>query len=208
MAEIGEGFYNASSKLEEQAEVIILDSVPSSTKKGFVLIGKVIADRKVNWGTITGVLKWSWSEFGEVKISGIGMNTYMFEFRDERSAKRAINEGPWSIDGYCMALFEWDMHRRLEDIDMTKIRFWIQIHGLARDQMVGENALRLGRKIGEVIEVDWTEGGIGIGASYIRVRVEFKVDNPLVKGVWVQREDRRKYWVSFKYERLSSFCFK
>lgn len=50
------------------------------------LVGRVIAERIVNWGAVTGILKWSWSDFGEVRISGLGLNLFLFEFKQLRGA--------------------------------------------------------------------------------------------------------------------------
>lgn len=188
----------------EQTEVTFLDSISCGSEKEAVLVGRLIADRKINWGTVRGVLKWSWSEMGEIKISGIGMNTFLFEFQDPKGAERVLTEGPWSVDGHCLTLVKWSLDSRLEDVDLSSVIFWVQIHGLCRDQMIQANAVKLGEKIGRVVKVDDSFGG---KRCFMRVRVEFKIDNPLVKGAWVQNVSGKKYWVEFKYERLSAFCF-
>lgn len=95
------------TKMNKQAEVTIMDSVSFSPDKKNILIGKVIAGKKVSWGNITGVLRWSWSEFGKVKISSLGDNLFMFEFANHLMANCALSEGPWSIDGFWLNLKQW-----------------------------------------------------------------------------------------------------
>lgn len=89
-----------------------------------------MAKRKINRGTVIGVLKWSWNGLGEVRISGLGLNMFLFEFKEERDAERALNEGPWSIDGYCMNLARWEDDKRLEDVNLNMINLLVQIHRL------------------------------------------------------------------------------
>lgn len=81
-----------------------MDYVAFSPDKENTLIGKVKAGKKVSWGNVTGVLRWSWSEFGKVKISGLGDNLFMFEFANHLMVDRVLSEGSWSIDGFWLNL--------------------------------------------------------------------------------------------------------
>lgn len=192
----------------EQSEVIHLSSSLDSPNKNTALVGRVIADRKINWGTVMGVLKWSWSDLGEVRISGLKANVFLFDFKEEKGAVRALEEGPWSIDGHCLNIVKWDHNKRLDELNLDTISFWIQIHGLQRDQMMIENAYKIAQKAGKVVEVDENVGVFGVCGCYLRAKVMIKVDEPLSKGTWVLGQKDEKYWIDFKYERLSAFCFR
>lgn len=193
--------------VEEQTEVTLLDSAAFSPGQDKVLIGRVIAEKKVSWGNITGVLKWSWSDLGEVKISMIGDNLFMFDFNSVKMAKRAISEGPWSIDGFWLNLKHWQSDKRFEDIEFDSVPCWVQIHGLAPDQMLLRNAKVIGENIGKVVEIEEGESDASFRKTYMRIKVELEVGKSLKKGMWVRREEASPVWVEFKYERLSSFCF-
>lgn len=39
-----------------------------------------------------GVLKWSWSELRDVRISGLKANVFLFDFKDEKGAVRALRK--------------------------------------------------------------------------------------------------------------------
>lgn len=55
--------------LKDQTAVTILDSGLNNTELSAALVGRVMAEKKmICWGNVTGVLKWSWSKYGEVKI--------------------------------------------------------------------------------------------------------------------------------------------
>lgn len=60
--------------------------------------------------------------------------------------------------------------------------------------------------VGEMVEVDVDEESIG-WRPYLRVKVAINIHNPLMKGMHLNMA-RNKVWISFLYERLSSFYFK
>lgn len=49
---------------------------------------------------------------------------------------------------------------------------------------------------------------LGTCGSYLRTKVEFKVDEPLCRGTWMMSQKNETYWISFKYERLFALCFR
>ena len=44
-------------------------------------------------------------------------------------------------------------------------------------------------------------------AKFIRVKVMLDVLKPLIPGFYHTRVEKSPFWVQFKYERLSEFCF-
>lgn len=64
----------------------------------------------------------------------------------------------------------------------------------------------LGKAIGEVIELDVDNEGIGWG-SYLRVKVWLDISRLILKGKLINFA-RTQAWLSFKYECLPNFCFK
>lgn len=47
---------------------------------------------------------------------------------------------------------------------------------------------------------------VDINKPYLRVKVHFDLETPLHLGFMLNREGYNPVWISFKYERLSSFC--
>lgn len=43
--------------------------------------------------------------------------------------------------------------------------------------------------------------------SFLRVRVDVDVYNPLKLGIFIKNDDGTNHWLAFKYERLSDFYF-
>ena len=95
----------------------------------------------------------------------------------------------------------------IEELDFTKVIFWVQIHNLPLEMMTRVNAEKIGRKIGRLVEVEdpmMVEGG---GRGFLRIRVAMKVLKPLEDGFWVPRRDKDRACASIRYEKLFDFCF-
>ena len=77
--------------------------------------------------------------------------------------------------------------------------------GLPFEHMTEEAGRNIGGKLGRVIEVDkrsWQADQ----AKFMRVRVDLPIEKPLRRGGHVTNMDGERCWVSFKYERLPTFC--
>lgn len=53
-----------------------------------------------------------------------------------------------------MILKDWKSKATINDIDLSKATFWIRIHGLPLKGLEVVNAIWIGSKLGEVLEVD------------------------------------------------------
>ena len=64
----------------------------------------------------------------------------------------------------------------------------------------------LGNCLGNFIEADRRTGHYD-QAKFMRIRVDLQLDKPLRRRGKVAGDDGDKFWVSFKYERLPTFCY-
>ena len=64
----------------------------------------------------------------------------------------------------------------------------------------------LGNRLGKYIETD-KRSWLSEQAKFMRVRVDLPINRPLQRGGNIVNPDDEKFWVSFKYERLPTFCF-
>lgn len=81
----------------------------------------------------------------------------------------------------------------------------MQIHGLPLRFLDTETAIELGESLGEVL-LDEAEKEM-VGGDFVQVRVRIDVSKPLSRGRRVILDDRTKTLVSFKYEKLTNFCY-
>lgn len=64
----------------------------------------------------------------------------------------------------------------------------------------------LGKFVGKIIELDVDKDGLGWG-PYLCIKVWVDISKPLIRGRLMNFAGNQ-FWLAFKYERLSNFCFK
>ncbi|XVE61302.1 hypothetical protein DITRI_Ditri06bG0029100 [Diplodiscus trichospermus] len=108
----------------------------------FWLVGKLIADIILNRRRVIGVIQSIWKR--EVKaIKKVEANTYMISFKDKRSIEEAPKSSLWSIMGSCLNLKRWRIDQVIQEINLSKMAIWIQVHKLPLEMMTKKNAEKI-----------------------------------------------------------------
>ncbi|KAK8705890.1 hypothetical protein V6N13_049476 [Hibiscus sabdariffa] len=193
-----------------EGKVLTLDESEAGELDGrrLALVGKIIADKPLSKGGVQGVFRRVWGEWRDFTITELSENTYLFTFKEARAAEQILEEGPWSVMGYCICLHRWQPGLTLEELDFSQVPYWVQVHGLSLDQMSPKNAKKVGDQIGRVLEIEDPISSHGIRRCFFRIRVLIDVSKPLPSGFWASRAGKSNRWVSFKYEHLADFCYK
>lgn len=92
------------------------------------------------------------------------------------------------------------------NIIFTHSPFWVQFWGLPFGMMDEELGRELRNSLRKFIEID-KRFGQDDQAKFMRIRVDLPLDKPLRRGGKIANAEGGKFWVTFKYERLPSFCF-
>ncbi|KAK9265662.1 hypothetical protein L1049_003420 [Liquidambar formosana] len=109
--------------------------------------------------------------------------------------------------GSHLVLICWRLCLVLEELDFSRSQFWIQIHGLSLGNKTTANATKIGNMIGKFISVDSHNSNGLFWESFLRIKVDLLISNPLKTGFVLKRDALPPVWIQFKYERLSDFCF-
>ncbi|XVF03584.1 hypothetical protein REPUB_Repub05bG0006000 [Reevesia pubescens] len=191
-----------------EGKILTLDESEAGELNGrrLALVGKIIADRPLSKGGVQGVFKRAWGEWRDFSVTELCENTYLFTFKKARAAEQILEDGPWSVMGYCICLHRWQPGFTLDELDFSQVAYWVQVHGLSLDQMSPKNAKKVGDQIGRVMEIEDPISSHGIRRGFFRIRVLIDVSKPLPSGFWASRAGKSNIWASFKYEHLADFC--
>lgn len=72
--------------------------------------------------------------------------------------------------------------------------------------MTSRNAVKIGKGLGSVLEVDNGNAVGQICRQYLRIKVEINTLLALVPRFLLPRHGKDPLWISFKYERLADYC--
>ncbi|KAL6494399.1 hypothetical protein OROGR_031199 [Orobanche gracilis] len=144
------------------------------------LVGRFLTDKPIKVEAMQRVMASVWRPTRGVDVFEIGENLFRFDFYHEKERARIMENGPWSFENNTLACQYLEPGVSPETIRLETVDMWVQIHGLPRDHATEE---------------------------YLRLRVRFDIKKPLPPDSIIRRRDGTETLISFKYERLHTFCF-
>lgn len=118
-----------------------------------------------------------------------------------------LNQAPWNIKGHLLFLKPWSLGATLHEISLNHAAFNVQIHGLPLDHITLDNAIEVGKALGNLIKVE-EDPLYGLAfRKFIRLKVELDVTKPLQQGFKMPRLGNHEIWIAIKYEKLADFCY-
>lgn len=195
------------TKEEEEDSFISSNSSPDLLEEcELSLFGRLLVDRNQNQRALKNTLRSAWKMGSDLKIVEVGNNILQFKFSSKYQLEWVERRGPWNFENNLLLLCRWRRGLSLSNLVFTHAPFWVQIWGLPFEHMTEDAGRDIGSKIGRVIEVDkrsWQADQ----AKFMRVRIDLPIEKPLRRGGYITNMDGERCWVSFKYERLPTFCF-
>jgi hypothetical protein len=90
----------------------------------------------------------------------------------------------------------------------AKMAVWVRVLDLPLDMMNKVFGKIIGNWVGKFLSVDVDDDGVAWGKE-LRIRVEIRVDKPLLRGVILKEseDDVEGKWFDLKYEKIPHFCF-
>ncbi|KAI8005848.1 hypothetical protein LOK49_LG07G00566 [Camellia lanceoleosa] len=173
------------------------------------LVGKILASKNLNKTAVLNIIQGAWKTRAKLVISSWLNNIFLFQFIDPEDRQRVLMEAPWSVMGYLLVLQPLALGRSVEQMDFKWSPFWIQVYGTPVAKLTRQNGEIIGRRIGNLIGVEALHDSLLLERSFLRLRVEVDVSKPLPRGFILQHHGSKdkESWVSYKYEKLSDFCY-
>jgi hypothetical protein len=192
---------------EEDEEVVApeIEVMPMVDRGSACVVGKLLADRLVGKEVIKTPLIRAWQPTKSVTFKTLGTNLFLIDFEDECDKIRVMEGRPWTFDGNLVSLADFDGIKPVAELEFEKVAFWVRMYNLPLACMSKAMGLRIGASMGEVLEVDVDDEGVGWG-EYLRVRIVLDLTKPLSRGRRLKLCDR-SIWITFKYEKIPHFCF-
>lgn len=170
------------------------------------LFGRLLSDHKQNERALKNTLRAAWKLGSDLRIVDVGKDIMQFKFSFKYQMEWVEKSGPWNFENNLLLQSRWKKGLSTANITFTHTPFWVQIWGLPFEHMSEGVGKDIGGKFGEYLEIDkrsWQSDQ----AKFMRVRVNVQIDKPLRRGGYVKNTEGERFWITFKYERLPTFCF-
>ncbi|KAK9988823.1 hypothetical protein SO802_029062 [Lithocarpus litseifolius] len=142
----------------------------------------------------------------DLRIVKVGNNILHFKFGSSCQLERVEKGGPWNFQNSLLLICRWRKGLTATNITFTHAPFWIQVWGFPFEYMSKEAGKDIGSKLGKVIEVN-KRLLQAEQAKFMRIRVAISIDKPLRRGRNITNADGELCWLTFRYERLPTFCY-
>ena len=183
-----------------------VDDVGGENMFELSLVGRFLTDRSINFNFMRDRLSHLWRPGKGVCISEFANQRYIFKFFHVVDLKRVLAGGPWTYDNHLLIL-HWIQPGEYPNLSpLNYIDIWVQVFDLPSSCMSESVGKQLGNYIGSFLEYDTNNIGESL-KKYMRLRVTMDVRPPLKRGKRIRTPNGDGFFVSFKYEHLSLFCF-
>lgn len=191
---------------EEEGEVLMMEGDVSRDKQTFILVGRFLTERNINFLAMQNVLAALWRPQKGVEIHDIGNHRYTFVFYHVLDVQKVVEGGPWSFEQSPLICHKLEPMEDANAVPLNKMDIWVQVHDIPTGMLSDKVLQTIGNQVGTFVKVD--AGNIsGLWRQYVRIRVSLDIDKPLKRRMKIKRENGTFSWINFKYERLSTFCF-
>ena len=178
----------------------------TAPQQGFAFIGKILALKPQNFHQVRAILFSAWSFAAPLSIEVLDQNKYLFIVSHENHYKNIINQGPWNVRSSLLLLQPRSPALSIEEIKLNLCAFWIQVHDLPLQYMTTQNAIRIGKGIGKILQLDNDNSTELVCRRFIRFKIEIDTSLPLALGFNMSCDGEDTCWTSFLYERLDDYC--
>lgn len=194
--------------LEEEEGGEQIEGVTENTQRQatFVLIGRFLTDKNINFQAMQNVLASIWRPREGMEIHDLGGLRYSFVFYHVLDLQKVIEGGPWTFEQNLLLHHKLEANEDAHSVQLNKMEIWVQIYDLPVGMMSDKLLENVGNYVGTFVKAD-SQNIHGGWKVFYRIRVIMDVDKPIKRRMKLKREGGVWSWINFKYERLSTFCF-
>ncbi|KAK3135743.1 hypothetical protein QOZ80_5BG0422860 [Eleusine coracana subsp. coracana] len=191
---------NGTVEEDDVLEVDIEDLEEDETRK-FTAMACFYSKKSFHPRTMFEDMKLAWGVPDLAPVEKLDDKVFLVAFASEEEKKRVVEGGPWRHKGDALIMVAYDGLIRPSEVQFKSIALWIRFYDLPPKLMNKVFAEKLGGKLGEVVKVDTRFAG------YMRVRVNFPLDKPLVPETSIKIRERGMMAITIWYENVPHFCF-
>ena len=170
------------------------------------LVGKFLTEKPINFMYMKNTMTGLWRSVRGMCIKDVDQNLFLFQFYHHLDMNRVIRDGQWTFDQHLLLLNKPEHGQKPQEVKMSSTSFWVQGYDFPCGFMSRKVAKDIRNFIKNFLEAD-PNNFTGSWRNYLHIRVSIDVKKPLVRKMQIKKAGATWSWISFKYERLPTFCF-
>lgn len=139
---------------EEEGGVVVGEEEVVKAATTYVLIGKFLTEKNINFQAMQNVLASIWRPREGVEIHDLGGQRYSFVFFHVLDLQKVLEGGPWTFEQSLLVYKKLEVNEDSHLIILNQVDMWVQLYDIPRG-MVSEKILQsIGNYIGTYIKGD------------------------------------------------------
>lgn len=173
---------------EEEGGVIVGSSEIQQHKESFILIGRFLTEKNINFNAMQNVLASIWRPKEGMEIHDIGdMRLYSFVFYHPMDVQKVVEGGPWSFEQGMLVYKQIAGDEDPKEVTLNEVDIWVQIYDLPKGFVSDTILQSIANHIGGFVKSDPANLN-GVWKTYYRVRARMDVSKPLKRRMKIKRE--------------------
>lgn len=183
-----EDLYARLSLEEEEDEgVIIPEGEGSKQQNTYVLVGRFLTEKNINFQAMQNVLASLWRPKEGVEIHDLGGHRFSFVFFHILDMQKVLDAGPWTFEQSLLVYQKLERNEDPHGVNLEKSDIWVQVYDLPKG-LVFENVLmNIGNFVGKFVKSDSANFNGG-WRMFVRIRVTLDLNKPLKSRMKIKRE--------------------
>ncbi|KAA3479287.1 reverse transcriptase [Gossypium australe] len=184
---------------EELIQLSVKSSVVDPCDKP-ALICTVWTQKSYNPDSFRAQMKSIWKTKRKFEIQLVGQNLFLLIFESDDDLELILEGQPWLFRKQLIIFDRLKQPMERSKIKLVLSLFWIKVGPCLPEFDKQDLMHAIGATFGGIIRSE-------IKGDFCRIRIPLDVQKPLRRRIFVSTSDQGKCWISFKYEKLLTFCF-
>ncbi|KAJ4849828.1 hypothetical protein Tsubulata_039284 [Turnera subulata] len=159
------------------------------------LVGKVYSDRIFTAGLVKSGLERAWTLKGEFRVTEKGNNVFIIGCELEDDCDKIMRGVPWLMSNMHMNFKRWFPNMSIKQIPFRLSTFWIQLHDLPLEFLDEYKIRKICNVFSAMTEIDERIESIMGWNGFVRVRIEFLPEKPLMPGIFIYIDEGQRHWI-------------
>ncbi|XP_019231502.1 PREDICTED: uncharacterized protein LOC109212329 [Nicotiana attenuata] len=139
-----------------------------------------------------------WHPTEDLSLIDLGEDYYIIKFRKKENMEKAINQGPWFINGHFLLIIKWKPNFVATKERLTTSAVWIRLPHLPTEFYDSKFLEKIGNAIGRLLKIDVCTSAT-LRGCYARICVEIPLDIPVQPFLYIGLHKQYIYYEGEDY---------